>query len=68
MDKELQTYYESRFEMMSSVGWKQLVEDIEGMIGSTDHISGIATLEALKFKQGELSILNWIKGLQELTA
>jgi hypothetical protein len=34
MNKELQDYYESRFEMMSTKGWKDLVEDVDKIIVS----------------------------------
>jgi hypothetical protein len=29
MNRELQDYYENRFAMMSTQGWKDLVEDIQ---------------------------------------
>ena len=32
MNPELQKYYEDRFSMMGSDGWKDLVEDIDSMI------------------------------------
>jgi hypothetical protein len=28
VDKELQAYYEARFDMMTSKGWQDLVEDL----------------------------------------
>jgi len=64
---ELQHYYENRFSMMGSDGWKDLVEDIDIMIASLNNISVIDGEKDLKFKQGELSILNWLKTLQEVS-
>jgi len=64
---ELQKYYENRFSMMGSDGWKDLVEDIDTMIASLNNISVIDGEKDLKFKQGELSILNWLKTLQEVS-
>jgi len=64
---ELQHYYENRFSMMGSDGWKDLVEDIDTMIASLNNISVIDGEKDLKFKQGELSILNWLKTLQEVS-
>jgi hypothetical protein len=64
---ELQRYYENRFSMMGSDGWKDLVEDIDTMIASLNNISVIDGEKDLKFKQGELSILNWLKTLQEVS-
>ena len=65
MNRELQNYYENRFAMMSTQGWKDLVEDIQTMIDATDRIGGIETEQQLHFKKGELSIMNWIKTLRE---
>jgi hypothetical protein len=65
MNRELQNYYESRFEMMSTQGWKDLVEDIQIMIEATDRLGGIETEQQLHFKKGELSIMNWINTLRE---
>jgi hypothetical protein len=53
--------------MMGSDGWKDLVEDIDIMISSLNNISVIDGEKDLKFKQGELSILNWLKTLQEVS-
>jgi hypothetical protein len=65
MNRELQDYYENRFEMMSTQGWRDLLEDIELMITSTDTVGGIETVEQLHFRKGEMSIMNWIKTLKE---
>lgn len=65
MQKDLQDYYENRFSMMSTKGWQDLLEDIEIMIEATDRVAGIEDAKALHFKQGELSILKWLKYLRE---
>ena len=65
MNRELQDYYENRFAMMATQGWKDLVEDIELMVSSTDRLGGVDTTEQLHFRKGELSIMNWIKTLRE---
>ena len=65
MNRELQDYYENRFAMMATQGWKDLVEDIELMVSSTDRLSGVDTENQLYFKKGELSIMNWIRTLNE---
>lgn len=65
MNRELQTYYENRFAMMTMPGWKDLLEDIELMITSVDTIGGIDTENQLHFRKGELSIMNWIRTLKE---
>ena len=67
MDIKLQTYYEERFALFSMPGWKDLIEDMKMMKESIDKISGINTEAELYFKKGELSIVNWILGLEELS-
>ena len=68
MNRELQDYYENRFAMMAMPGWKDLIEDIQLMIDSTDTVGGVETIEQLHFRKGELSIMNWIKTLKESSA
>lgn len=67
MNKELQDYYESRFEMMSTQGWKDLVEDIDKIIVSLNNISVVSDEKDLQFKKGELSILTWLVNLKEIS-
>jgi hypothetical protein len=64
---ELQRYYESRFDMMSMEGWKDLTIDIDNMIESLNNISVIPDEKTLMFKKGELSILTWLKTLKEVS-
>ena len=66
MDLELQRYYESRFDMFAHPAWKDLMEDVAGMISSTNTLSGV-TPENVGFKQGEVSIMRWILTLQKTT-
>jgi hypothetical protein len=67
MTPELQKYYEARFEMMSTQGWKDLVEDIDKIIVSLNNISVVSDEKDLQFKKGELSILTWLKNLKEIS-
>lgn len=65
MNRELQDYYEERFSMCSSKGWKDLIEDIQLMKTEVESIKSASTLEELHFKKGELSIINWLIHLEE---
>jgi hypothetical protein len=67
MTPELQKYYESRFDMMSMEGWKDLCMDIDIMIESLNNISVIPDEKTLQFRKGELSILTWLKTLKEVS-
>lgn len=68
MNKEIQKYYEDRFSMMATQGWKDLIEDVETMLAATDNLSGVTTVEQLHFKKGEVSIMNWLKNLRDASA
>jgi ethanolamine utilization cobalamin adenosyltransferase len=67
MNPELEKYYTARFEMMSTQGWKDLVEDIDKIIVSLNNISVVSDEKDLQFKKGELSILTWLKNLKEIS-
>lgn len=67
MNKELQTYYEERFSMMSTQGWIELMEDVDKMIEPLNNISTIADEKTLQFRKGELSILIWLKNLKQVS-
>lgn len=66
MNLELDLYYANRFAMFASTGWKDFIDDIETMRLATDSLSGV-TADTLKFKQGELSIMQWLQQLEQIT-
>lgn len=67
MNEELKKYYEDRFEMFGSQGWKDLIADVTEMLKANDTISGLEDLRKLGVRQGEISIMRWILSLQELS-
>lgn len=67
MTPELQKYYDERFSMMSTEGWKQLLEDIDNMIEPLNNIATISDEKSLQFRKGELSILTWLKNLKQVS-
>ena len=66
MDLELEKYYLKRFDMFSHPAWKDLIEDVQTMLDSTNTLSGV-TPENVGFKQGEVSIMRWMLTLQKTT-
>ena len=64
MDKALQEYYEARFDMMSTQGWKDFIEDVEKIVEAYDRISEIKDTEDLWKRKGQLDILNWVLNLK----
>ncbi len=67
MTPELQKYYEDRFSMMATPGWRDLQDDIEKIIETLNNISVIDGEKDLQFKKGELSILTWLKTLKQVS-
>jgi ethanolamine utilization cobalamin adenosyltransferase len=67
MTPELEKYYTDRFDMMSTDGWKDLMEDVDKILTSLNNISVISDEKDLQFKKGELSILSWLKNLKEIS-
>jgi hypothetical protein len=64
MDKALQEYYEARFDMMSTQGWKDFIEDVEKIVEAYDRISEIKDTEDLWKRKGQLDILHWVLNLK----
>ena len=67
MDKELQEYYEARFDMMSTKGYKDLLADVERMIDERNNLMATQSLEDLNFRKGQLDVLHWMRTLKKLS-
>ena len=67
LEPSLEKYYEERFSMMSTQGWRELMEDVDKMIEPLNNISTIADEKSLQFRKGELSILIWLKNLKQVS-
>jgi len=51
MTPELQKYYDERFNMMATIGWNELIEDIDNMIVALNNISVVQDEKDLQFKK-----------------
>ncbi len=49
MDKDIQEYYEARFDMMASKGWKDLMEDTQKMLDAYNKIERLTGVEDLHY-------------------
>lgn len=67
MTPELEKYYEDRFAMMATPGWSDLMEDIRLMRATTNDLAAVRDTEALFFKKGELSIMDWLLSIQSVS-
>lgn len=65
MDSQLQKYYENRQSMVCSDGWRDLMEDLVNMIEARDRLDSVKNGDELQFAKGELSIMRWLKNLEE---
>jgi hypothetical protein len=63
MDEKLQAYYEARFSMMATQGWKDLCEDAKQMFDAINNVLPIENEQQLHLKRGQLDILQWILNL-----
>jgi len=66
MDKELQEYYENRFTMFTTKGWKDLVEDID-KIKNSIKVEDIPDEKTLMVRKGELKLMNWLLSLENIS-
>lgn len=64
MDEKLQAYYEARFSMMATDGWKDLIEDAQAMFDALNNVLPIQNESELNLKKGQLDILQWILSLK----
>jgi len=67
MTPELEKYYSERLLMMGSQGWKDLMEDMEAMRKATDTLSSVTDEKSLDFRKGELSIINWMLNIRDMS-
>ena len=66
MDNKLDLYYQNRFAMFSSNGWKELMADVTNMYRASNALDG-ATKDNFEFKQGELNVMKWLLTLEQTT-
>lgn len=62
---ELEQYYNERFTMFNTQGWKDLVEDMQEMVKSYNNVTTINGVDEFYKRQGQLDILNWLLSLKE---
>ena len=67
MTPELQAYYEKRLSMMGDTAWKQLIEDVEEMLKSTNDLSSVQDEKALHYRRGEISMMRWMLSLRDVS-
>ena len=67
MDKELSKYYDDRFSMMATQGWKDLIEDMTSMYDSYDSVLSVNSVDEYHKRRGQLDILQWFLSLKQMS-
>lgn len=67
MTPELQAYYERRLSMMGDEAWNDLMDDVREMLAATNRLDGVDSEQSLWFKKGEVSIMNWLLSLKDIS-
>lgn len=67
MDKELQEYYENRFNTMSTLGWQDFIEDAQELFDVYNRINTADSFEDFHKRKGQLDILQWILSLKSVS-
>lgn len=67
MSPELQSYYERRLSMMGDRAWQDLLDDVKAMYDATNDLNSVSDEKQLQFRKGELSMMNWILTLKEVS-
>ena len=60
MEKSLQRYYEETFSMMSTEGWKYVIEDLKELETNLDNVRTVKDEQSLNYRLGQLDILDLI--------
>ena len=60
MDKALSHYYEETFDMMSTEGWKYLIEDMKELESNLVNVRTVKDEHSLHYRLGQLDILDLI--------
>ena len=66
IDPELQQYYERYFDLFASVGWRQLIEELEESLDTIDSISATKDVDDMFYRKGQLNILNHMINFESL--
>jgi hypothetical protein len=67
LDRELQDYYEERFSTMSTIGWKDFIEDTQNLFDTYNKINTADSFEEFHKRKGQIDILHWILTLKDVS-
>lgn len=64
MNEELKQWYEAQFDMFNEQGYKDLLHTVNEMRENYQNLRNLPSEDTLKFRQGQLDILDWLAGWQ----
>ena len=57
MEKELEQYYSSYFDLFRSAGWQQLISELTTNANVLNSVENIKDVDDMFFKKGQLNVL-----------
>jgi hypothetical protein len=67
LDEQIQKYYENRFDLCTSVGWKELMDDLKEARDEYARVDIINSVEDLWKAKGKIEVLDYILNLHQLS-
>lgn len=59
MTPEVEKYYETYFDLFSTDGWKQFIQDVSDNLQQYD-VRSVENVDDLRFKQGQLKVIDHV--------
>jgi len=66
-DKDLDAWYQRRFDLTSHRGWDELMEQVEALREGYSDVRRLRSDEERSFRQGQLDILDWLASMAQTT-
>jgi len=65
MALEIEKYYETYFDLFSTDGWKQFIQDVSDNLDQYD-VRTVENADDLRFKQGQLKVIDHVMNWETL--
>ena len=65
MAPEIEKYYETYFDLFSTDGWKQFIQDVSDNLNQYD-VRTVENADDLRFKQGQLKVIDHVMNWETL--
>lgn len=66
MDKELERYYNTYFELFRTSGWKQLIDELKNNASVINSVEALKDEADMYFRKGQLQILASLLNLEDM--